>query len=125
MNRSLIVLVDDDPDKRMLLERFLRKQFPEHKVVSVEDCAGALPLVLSPISKIVITNGRIAQEDGIEFASYVSREAHAPVVMISLREELRNKALQAGVSEFVETYDYESMREAITRALDSVASNAS
>ena len=124
MNAPLIVLVDDDYDKRLLLERFLGRQFPDNKVVAVADCATALPLVHAPFPKIVITNGRIAQADGIEFASYVAREVHAPVVMISLRQELKGKALDAGVSDFVESYDNHGMREAIARALGSVATQS-
>lgn len=120
MRAALIVLVDDDPDKRLLLGRFLGRQFPDHEVVAVASCDAAMPVVLSPFPKIVITNGRIAQNDGIEFASYIAREVHVPVVMISLREELKSKALDAGVSDFVESYDNDGMRQAIARALESI-----
>lgn len=69
----------------------------------------------------MVTNGRIAQEDGIEFASYVVREIKSPVVMVSLRRELKQKALDAGVSDFVETGENEDLRAAIHRALDQVS----
>lgn len=121
MSTPFIILVDDDPDKRFLLERFLRHQFPLNKVASAANCSEAIPLVHAPGPKIVITNGRIDQHDGIEFAAYVTREVNAPVVMISLRQELKDKALAAGVSDFVDSYDGTGTKDAISRALQSVA----
>jgi len=121
MNAPTIILVDDDLDKQFLLKRLLNKQFPGNETTVVNNFDAALPLLRTSYSKIVVTNGRISGESGIEFASFITREIHAPVIMVSLREELKQKALDAGVLAFVEMGDELAIREAVSRAIESVA----
>lgn len=115
-----IILVDDDPDKRFLLERFLRKNFTGYSVSSYTDCTKALGSIKTPTPKVVITNGRVAEEDGIAFAQKVTQEFHFPVIMVSLRLELRERAERAGVAAFVETGEYGEIKAAIENALQAI-----
>jgi DNA-binding NtrC family response regulator len=117
MRAPSIVLIDDDPDKRFLLTRYLAKSFPQHEVFALASCAAAKPIIYSSFSKIVITNGHIAEEDGISFAAQISRQTGTPVIIISLHSELEKKAIAAGVTAFVETGDNEAIHAAVTEAL--------
>jgi DNA-binding NtrC family response regulator len=117
-----IVLVDDDSDKTYLIKRYIERQFPGHEIIAVGSRADAVPYVFTPSSKIVITNGRIAGRDGIAFAARVTREVGAPVIMISLWDKLKQPAIKAGVSAFIEPGDHEGLHEAVTRALDLIES---
>jgi CheY-like chemotaxis protein len=114
----MILLVDDDPDKQFLLKRFLNKRFPDNKVTALHNCAEATQLLASPQQKILVTNGRTSERGGIDFDSFARGEHSVPVVMVSLREELKQKALDAGVVAFVETGDDEELSSAVTRAFD-------
>ena len=119
----LIVLIDDDDSKRDGLERLLHGTFPECKIATAKSCDEALGLVHTLKPKVIVTNGHIGNEDGIEFARYVVKEIKAPVVMISLRGDLRPKALAAGVAAFVETGDDDEVMAAIAQAIELVEKN--
>ncbi len=112
-----IIVVDDEPDKRFLLERLLKKTFPDHPLSSFANCTAAMPTVAAFGPRIVITNGRVASQDGIEFTAFVTKELKLPVVVVSLRSELEEKAINAGAFAFIETGENRDIQEAVAAAL--------
>jgi DNA-binding NtrC family response regulator len=120
MNEPAIVLVDDDPEKRFLLRRYFAANFPKNRLLILDNCDDAVPLVFTRQPKVVVTNGRIAEDDGIQFASRVTRETGTPVIMVALKADRKELALSAGVTAFVEMGDKDALRHVVAQALTKV-----
>lgn len=99
-----ILVVDDEPENRSVLERYLRRQ--GYDVVPAADGASALALACATPSDVVLLDVRMPGMDGREVLRRL-KEDHAtrdmPVVMISAADDIETIAacIQAGAEDFL------------------------
>ena len=84
-----IVLVDDDPDARLLLTAILEAQFGAH-VVAVADVAEAARAALQVRPDLVVSDGLLAGEDAADLAVRLgsdARTAGLPIVVVTASQD--------------------------------------
>ena len=98
-----VLLIDDNPDDRVLVERQLRAALPHLSVVSVgtaEDLDGAIAAGFDA----AITDFRLRFSDGIEVLKRLKAAApKAPVIMFTASgsEEVATAALKQGLDDYI------------------------
>ena len=98
-----IVIVDDNPDDRLLAIRALKPEFPKAEFVEAFD-AEALERALSGEAGLVITDYALRWTTGIEVLDAVrKRLPRAPVIMFTNTgsEEIAARALRHGAADYV------------------------
>ena len=100
--KAEIVLIDDDPDSRDALSRFLTKS--GHSVRSAADGNEALHLLGSSVPELIVLDYRMPDMDGMTvlgvLRSYL-RWFHVPVIVLTAYPDeprLRQQAAEFGVA---------------------------
>jgi PleD family two-component response regulator len=116
---SRVLIVDDDPSNRALLETILaRNGFTN--VASADSAASALESLLQDEPDLIMLDLHMSGVDGFEFLVLLSekmpQDHYLPVLIITgdATPETRNKALASGAHDFL-TKPYE-MAEVVLRA---------
>lgn len=105
MNHTLrVLLVDDNPDDRMLALRALQRELPGIKATEVTDEEGLKRALDQGGFDLVITDYQLRWSDGLKVLREVKKLwAHVPVVMFTGTgsEEIAVEAMKAGLDDYV------------------------
>ena len=101
-----IVIVDDRPTARNLLEGLARTLEPGIVIDSFADPAEALVFMQDATPDLIITDYRMPGMDGVEFTRRVRGErrlADVPLIIVTVVEDrqIRYQALEAGATDFL------------------------
>ncbi|MEG4806811.1 response regulator [Microcoleus sp. F8-D3] len=99
-----ILLIDDNPNDRLMIERELRKTFPDLEIKSVIDIQTLEQILTAGGFDIVITDYQLHWSDGLTILQKVhSRYPNCPVIMCtdSGSEQVAVEAMKAGLSDYV------------------------
>ncbi len=101
MTSELILVVDDNPDIRMLVRACLEAE--GFKVVEAEDGLQALDIFRTTNPSVVILDLAIGQPDGFEVCREIRKESGVPIVMLTNRAEEVDEAmcLAAGADDYI------------------------
>lgn len=99
--RSRILVVDDETQITRVLKTTLQSQGYEIKTAS--DGESALNLAMDWIPDLIITDLSMPRMTGIELCRAVRERSQVPIIVLSVREEEKNKidALDAGADDYV------------------------
>ena len=99
--RSRILVVDDEPQITRVLKTTLQAQGYEIKTAA--DGEAALNLSMDWIPDLIVTDLSMPLMSGIELCRLVRERSQVPIIVLSVREEERNKiaALDAGADDYV------------------------
>lgn len=104
LNPAQILIVDDDPDDRMLVIRELRKEFSNVEITEVIDQGSFERALHQPHFSLVITDYQLLWTDGISVLKRVkARWPDCPVVMFTGTgsEEIAVEAMKSGLDDYV------------------------
>lgn len=114
-----VLIVDDEPDIRELLEITLGRM--SLQTSSAADLSSAKRLLATERFNLCLTDMRLPDGDGIELVEYIQAEFNQiPVAMITAHgnTETAVKALKAGAFDFVsKPVDLQKLRDLVTSAL--------
>ncbi|MEG4395867.1 response regulator [Microcoleus sp. BROC3] len=99
-----ILLIDDNPNDRLMIDRELRKTFPDLEIKSVIDAQTLEEILVTGGFDIVITDYKLHWSDGLTILHKVqSRYPNCPVIMCtdSGSEQVAVEAMKAGLSDYV------------------------
>ncbi len=99
-----ILLIDDNPNDRLMIERELRKNFPDLEIKSVIDIQTLEYILAAGGFDLVITDYQLHWSDGLSILQKVhSRYPNCPVIMCtdSGSEQVAVEAMKAGLSDYV------------------------
>lgn len=122
-----ILIVDDEPDTRMLLAELLEAE--GYDVVTVADGVKALEYLgaAATLPYLILLDLVMPNMDGwqfIEARSHERRFASIPVVLISGQVNARETARSLGLASYIEKpITMASLREVLARVLDRAASD--
>lgn len=109
-----ILVVDDDVDKRLLVVMAVSRRFPTASVFECYSGREALEYFSRSPVDLIVTNHNMRPVSGLELVREIrSRGCAVPIVMVSVHEEIRAKALQAGVDLFLESGNLRQLGEPI------------
>ena len=99
--RSRILVVDDEPQITRVLKTTLQAQ--GYEVKTAADGEAALNLSMDWIPDLIVTDLSMPLMSGIELCRMVRERSQVPIIVLSVREEERNKiaALDAGADDYV------------------------
>ena len=99
--RSRILVVDDEPQITRVLKTTLQAQ--GYEVKTTADGEAALNLSMDWIPDLIVTDLSMPLMSGIELCRLVRERSQVPIIVLSVREEERNKiaALDAGADDYV------------------------
>jgi len=99
--RSRILVVDDEPQITRVLKTTLQAQ--GYEVKTAADGESALSLSVDWIPDLIVTDLSMPLMSGIELCRSVRERSQVPIIVLSVREEERNKidALDAGADDYV------------------------
>ncbi|HET9166354.1 MAG TPA: response regulator transcription factor [Candidatus Angelobacter sp.] len=99
--RSRILVVDDEPQITRVLKTTLQAQ--GYEVKTAADGEAALNLSMDWIPDLIVTDLSMPLMTGIELCRLVRERSQVPIIVLSVREEERNKiaALDAGADDYV------------------------
>jgi len=99
--RSRILVVDDEPQITRVLKTTLQAQ--GYEVKTAADGESALSLSVDWIPDLIVTDLSMPLMSGIELCRAVRERSQVPIIVLSVREEERNKidALDAGADDYV------------------------
>jgi len=91
-----ILIVDDEPEIRLMIERFLRKE-GFFRVYTAEDCASALSKCRRDKPDIAILDVMLPDEDGFSLLSSIRQFSDMPVLFLSACGEDEDRLLGLGL----------------------------
>lgn len=99
--RSRILVVDDETQITRVLKTTLQSQGYEVKTAS--DGESALNLAMDWIPDLIVTDLSMPRMTGIELCRSVRERSQVPIIVLSVRDEEKNKidALDAGADDYV------------------------
>lgn len=83
-----ILIVDDEPEIRVMIERFLRKE-GYFRIYRAESCAAALAICRTDKPDIAILDVMLPDGDGFGLLSAIRTFSEMPVLMLSARGKTR------------------------------------
>ena len=99
-----VVIIDDNPDDRLLAIRELRKEFSNLQIVEIGDADGFASALATDNYDFVITDYQLNWTNGIDILNAVkSRQPDVPVIMFtgSGTQEVAVAAMKAGLDDYV------------------------
>ncbi|MGB3263467.1 MAG: response regulator [Microcoleus sp.] len=99
-----ILLIDDNPNDRLTIDRELRKSFPDLEIKSAIDARTLEQILAAGGFDLVITEYQVRWSDGLTiFKQVQSRYPNCPVIMCtdSGSEQVAVEAMKAGLSDYV------------------------
>lgn len=115
-----IILIDDDKDIRISTVDLLSIRYK--KIESYSSPKAVLPKITTELAAIIITDLRMPNDDGLEFACKVNRiDPHLPVILMTGYGDISTAvdAMKHGVYDFIEKpVDSDRLINAIERAIE-------
>lgn len=99
-----ILLIDDNPNDRTLVERALKKEFSDIEIVNIRDSEDFKESLVNCQFDLVITDYRIRWTDGIEVLLMVKKLCpETPVIMFTAtgNQEIAVQAMKLGLDDYV------------------------
>lgn len=119
MKAPIILVIDDEPDIRELLEITLKRM--ELKCLCAENLAQARQLLKKHTFNICLTDMKLPDGDGVEFVSYIQNHyPDMPVAVITAHGSMETaiQALKSGAFDFLtKPVDLASLRTLVSSAL--------
>lgn len=119
MNSPLILVIDDEPDIRELLEITLKRM--DLNCLCAEDLSEARQLLKKHVFNICLTDMKLPDGDGVEFVSYIQDHyPNMPVAVITAHGSMETaiQALKSGAFDFLtKPVDLTSLRTLVSSAL--------
>lgn len=120
-----IIIIDDNPDDRLLVERTLRKEFKRIEVIHVKNEKEFKQYIQGCDFDIVITDYRLRWSDGIEVLTIVKKICpDKPVIMFTATgtQEVAVQAMKLGLDDYVikSPHHFKRLPPAIRSALQKV-----
>lgn len=91
-----ILIVDDEPEIRIMIERFLRKE-AFSRIYTAADCASALSFCHTDKPDIAILDVMLPDGDGFSLLSSIRQFSDMPVLFLSARGEDEDRLLGLGL----------------------------
>ncbi|WP_334071736.1 MULTISPECIES: response regulator transcription factor [Paenibacillus] len=91
-----ILVVDDEPEIRMMIERFLRKE-GFFRIFTAADCASGLAICRANKPDIAILDIMLPDGDGFSLLSSIRQFSSMPVLFLSARGEDEDRLLGLGL----------------------------
>ena len=112
-----ILLVNDDEDGLYLLERAVVGEFHSAAIWKSRSASEALELLHCQAVDLIVTDQRMQAMDGIEMVRLIrARDARTPILMLTGSEHLKTTALEAGVTSFLASGNWDVIRKGIREA---------
>lgn len=96
LKEKKILIVDDEPDIRTMIEGFLRKE-GFYRIFTAADCASALTLFKIDKPDIVILDVMLPDGNGFSLLSSIRQFSNIPVLFLSARGEDEDRLLGLGL----------------------------
>ncbi len=117
-----ILLIDDNPNDRLMIDRELRKTFPDVEIKSAIDTQTLEEILAAGGFDLVITDYQLRWSDGLTILKQVqSRYPTCPVIMCtdSGSEQVAVEAMKAGLSDYVfKGRQFKRLAAAVTESLE-------
>ncbi|ETT66306.1 DNA-binding response regulator, OmpR family, contains REC and winged-helix (wHTH) domain [Paenibacillus sp. cl141a] len=91
-----ILIVDDEPEIRIMIERFLRKE-GFYRIYMAGDCASALSICREGKPDIAILDVMLPDGDGFSLLSSIKQLTDIPILFLSARGEDEDRLLGLGL----------------------------
>lgn len=91
-----ILIVDDEPEIRKMIERFLRKE-GFFRIYTAADCASALSICRTSKPDITILDVMLPDGDGFSLMSSIRQFSDTPVLFLSARGEDEDRLIGLGL----------------------------
>lgn len=91
-----ILIVDDEPEIRMMIERFLRKE-GFFRIYTAADCTSALSICRTGKPDIAILDVMLPDGDGFSLLSSIRQFSDMPILFLSARGEDEDRLLGLGL----------------------------
>ncbi|MFT7387985.1 MAG: two-component system C4-dicarboxylate transport response regulator DctD [Candidatus Endobugula sp.] len=115
-----IILIDDDKDIRISTADLLSTHFK--KIESYSSPKSVLPRVSTEFPAVIVTDLRMPNDDGLEFASAANRiDPHLPIILMTGYGDISTAvdAMKHGIYDFIEKpVDSERLISALERAIE-------
>ncbi len=119
MNKSVALVVDDEPDIRELLEITLSRM--DIDVICAEDLAGAKALLKKQRFDLCLTDMRLPDGDGLDLVDFIqSSDLRLPCAVITAHGNMDTavKAMKKGAFDFLsKPVDLATLRQLVSNAL--------
>lgn len=115
-----ILIIDDDPDSLFLTQNVLRNRLGQCAFVTCNSAEVALQYFDRGQSfDVIVTDQTMARMDGVSLVRALrARSVLAPIIVTSLRPDIRNHALAAGATYFVDPSHGDELSDAVLHALN-------
>lgn len=100
-NKYKILIIEDEANIRSFVETMLVTN--GYSVLSATTCAMGKTMYLSHNADLVILDLGLPDEDGLEFIKYIRKESITPIIVLSARNNEKDKveALDIGANDYV------------------------
>jgi len=101
MNEKKVLIIDDDPHIREILEDYLK--FEGFSVYAAEDTAKGYQLLNADDFDVLILDIMLPDEDGWEFCQRIRPEFELPIIFLSAKDESTDKitGLELGADDYI------------------------
>ena len=98
-NLRSVLVVDDDPNKRLFLKLFLQRAFETEGIYEFESGIAATEFLLRHDVAVIITDYKMQPVDGLELTRWIRKRTHdLPIMRVTGHPEIQAQALRAGVN---------------------------
>lgn len=118
MGALRLLLVNDDEDGMYLINRSLRRTFPDAEIVQAKSAVAGLAILAEAAVDGIVTDNEMPLMTGLEMVRRIrAGGATVPIVMLSGRAALQAEALAAGVTVFHPAFECSSVGSALQQCL--------
>jgi DNA-binding response OmpR family regulator len=101
MNQARILVVEDEPSIREVVNLYLRRA--GYQVTVVEDGQAALDSLSDELPDLVVLDLMLPEVDGLEITRWLRERGDTPIIMLTARREERDRiaGLEMGADDYV------------------------
>jgi DNA-binding response OmpR family regulator len=101
MNQARILVVEDEPSIREVVDLYLRRA--GYQVTVVEDGQAALEMLAEELPDLVVLDLMLPGVDGLEITRWLRERGDTPIIMLTARREERDRiaGLEMGADDYV------------------------
>jgi PAS domain S-box-containing protein len=122
-SQNIILLIDDDQEEKLYLEKIISENFPEYKLIFTDNGYEAITIISEKIPSLIVTKHDIPFMDGIQLLKSIRKEEKGfkiPVIAIvtDILEETKNLYQEYEISAFLQKpFDIDKIKEKLQSAL--------